>query len=439
MADGIIFERLGLQTASILTDAFTQSASAMAKTMGAEGYRYSAIPHPLSSLSTEECHARAGEILPEILDILGVGNGETSTHAPEIPPAAAAANGSAAVSIDDLSEEAIADARRIVEHYYQRGWTDGLPVAPVGERTLKEFLDYAGRDPDEVLLVASHLSTKCTVRQAAIAAAMAGCRKELFPTVLSVVGSMQPHTNTGLMQSTTGQAMMIVVNGPVRNELDINGATSVFGPGHRGNATLGRAVRLVIMNALGIRPGEFDQSTQGTPGKYVLCIGENEEDSPWEPLHVERGFARESSVSTVLFARSTLHVEQRQSPEPEHILLTIADSMSYAGGFAAGRGYVVVMGPEHAHQLADRGWSKQDAKRFLWEHWGRRTSDLRRLGLAHDGVTGNTQRTDGAQDDDFQRFGESPDSILLVVAGARNAGVSTVVPLVRLMAESKQV
>jgi hypothetical protein len=439
VADGIIFERLGTQAASILTDAFTQSGNAMAKSMGAEGYRYAMVPHPLSSLTPEQCRERATEVLPEVLDILGVGNGETSKAAPEIP-AAAAPSGST-VSLDGLTEERVADARRLVEYYYQQGWTDGLPVDPVGEATLREFLEYAGRDPGEVLLTASHLSTRCTVEQAAIAAGMAGCRKEHFQVLLSVLDSMQTHTDTGLMQSTTGQALMVIVNGPVRAELDFNGATSVFGPGHRGNATVGRAVRLVVMNALGIRPGEFDQSTQGTPGKYSsLCIAENEEDSPWEPYHVDRGFSRDASVTTVFFARSTLHVEQRSSQVPQEVLLTIADSMSYAGAWAAGRGYVVALGPEHAHLLAEQGWSKQDVKQFLWEHWGRRKGELRRLGLIHDGVVGDPLRgaTDGGEDE-FQRFGESPDSILLVVAGARNAGVSTVLPMVRPMFRSGEV
>ena len=198
------------------------------------------------------------------------------------------------------------------------------------------------------------------------------------------------------------------------------------------------------MNALGIRPHGFDQATQGTPAKYSFCIAENEEESPWEPLHVERGFAPDADVVTAHFARSTLHVENRMSSRPEEILLTIADSMSYAGAWQAGRGYTVVMGPEHAQLLARHGWSKEDAKRFLWEHWGRRRGDLRRLGLYRaegDGTDplAGTGTLAGGSDDEFLRFGESPDSVLLVVAGAANAGVSTVVPTVRPMFHSKEI
>ena len=447
MADGIIFERLGVPAVSIVTDAFTHSSNAMAKTQGAEGYRYAMVRHPLSSLSPEECHARAREVLPDLIQILGVGDGAPSAK-PAAPSAAEApqANGGAPTvdGLADLTKERVHDARRILEGYYEAGWTDGLPVAPVTEDVVQEFVEYTGRDPQEEVGAVSHLSRVCTVELAATAAAMAGCRKEYLPILLAVVESMQPSTSTGLLQSTTGQCQLIVVNGPIRRRLGFNSAGNVFGPGYRANATLGRALRLIVMNAFGIRPGEFDQATQGTPAKYSFCIGENEEESPWEPLHVERGFARDADVSTVHFARSNLHVEQRISSRPEHVLLTIADSMSYAGSYQAGRGYTVVMGPEHAQLLASHGWSKQDAKRFLWEHWGRRKSELRHLGLLHEEEAGAdpiaaTSADISGGDESFVRFGESPDSILLVVAGARNAGVSTVVPTVRPLFHSQEI
>jgi hypothetical protein len=439
VADGIVFERLGVQAASIVTDAFTQSGNAMAGIMGAHGYRYAMVPHPLSNLTVEECHARAREVLPEVLEILGLESGSATTRVLE-GPEAAGANGHAAVAIDDLNADRVADLRRLIEHCFQRGWTDGLPVVPITEATVREFVSYVGRDPGQEIATLSHLGRSCTVEMAAAAAAMAGCTKELFPVLLSVMDSIQPSLNTGLLQSTTGQCQLIIVNGPARRRLGFNGAGNVFGPGYRANATVGRALRLVVMNAFGLRPGELDQATQGTPAKYSFCIAENEEESPWEPLHVERGFAAGASVTTVHFARSNLHVENRISNQPEQVLLTIADSMSYAGSWQAGRGYTVVMGPEHAQLLARHGWSKQDAKQFLWEHWGRRKGDLRRLGLLHDGA--DTDPLAGpvatGADDEFLRFGESPDSILLVVAGANNAGMSTVVPMVRPLFHSRE-
>jgi hypothetical protein len=178
------------------------------------------------------------------------------------------------------------------------------------------------------------------------------------------------------------------------------------------------------MNALGIRPHEFDQSTHGTPGKYSLCIAENEEESPWEPLHVEKGFPAESSTVTVQMTRSDLHVEHRSTQDPEEILLTIADSMSYAGGiyeappYNRTSGSIVVMCPEHAQIIAAGGWSKQAAKLFLWEHFGRPKRELRRFGK----IIGMENEAEDA----FIHTATSPDSILLVVSGASNAGVTTV-------------
>src|SRR5262249_16927383 len=134
------------------------------------------------------------------------------------------------------------------------------------------------------------------------------------------------------------------------------------------------------------RPHEFDQSTQGSATKYFCCVAENEEDSPWEPLHVSRGFDADRSTATVQMVRSDIFVEHRSSQVPEEILMTIADSMSYGGAVTQGTdkrngvGAVVVMGPEHAQLIAARGWSKQDCCTFLFEHFGKRKSELRVMG-----------------------------------------------------------
>jgi len=419
VADGIIFEKLGVPAVSIVTDAFTKSGDAMARRQGMPGYRFAMVPHPMSSLTPDECKLRARDVLDEVTAILGLGG---AVAAPR--PAAAPAQGNgAAVLIEDLTSERIRDLERVVEYYYEQGWTDGLPVVPATEERVSAWADYVGRDPKEVIATVSHLERACTIELAAAAAIMAGCQKEHFPVVLAAVEAFTAPRGyaTGLLQSTTGQAQLVIVNGPIREKLGFNSRGNVFGSGFRANASVGRAMRLIAINAFGLRPHEFDQSTQGTPAKYSFCIAENEEESPWEPLHVERGFARERSAVTVHFARSTLHVENRVSNQPEQVLLTIADSMSYAGAWGGGRGgYTVVVGPEHAQLLASRGWTKQAAKAFLWESWGRRRGELRRFGLIQ-------PETGEGSDEEFLHSGQSPDSLLLIVAGARNAGVSTVI------------
>ncbi|HZQ36590.1 MAG TPA: hypothetical protein VFD32_11695 [Dehalococcoidia bacterium] len=325
----------------------------------------------------------------------------------------------------DLTEADLRAARRAIEACYAQGWSDGLPVVPPIQPFVDEFLAQTARDPDEVLITQEHLDRTCSVRHAAINAVMAGCLPECFPVLLAALDAFRAiGAGAGLLQSTTGQAPVLIVNGPLRQRLGFNCAENIFGPGDRANATIGRAMRLIIMNTLGIRPHEFDQSAQGTPLKYSCCIAENEEESPWEPLHVERGFAPSESTVTIQMARSDLHVEHRSTQSAEEILLTIADSMSYAGGiyeappYNRTSGSIVVMGPEHAQIVAHGGWSKRDVRQFLWEHFGKTKRELRRFGK----IIGLEDEAEDA----FIHTAQSPEAILLVVAGAANAGVSTV-------------
>ncbi len=326
----------------------------------------------------------------------------------------------------ELTEAGIRGARQAIEYCYAQGWTDGLPVVPPLPAFVEEFLAHTRRDPEAVVLQAEHLHRQCTVRQAAINAVMAGCRPEYFPVLLAALDAFQAVGGPVLSQSTTGQAPLLIVNGPVRTRLGFNCTENIFGPGDRANATVGRALRLCLLNALGIRPHEFDQSTHGTPAKYSCCIAEHEEASPWAPLHEERGFAPATSTVTVQLIRGTLSVEHRSTQVPEELLLTVADSLSYAGGiyeappFNRSMGAVVVLGPEHAQLLASRGWSKQAVREFLWAHFGKVKRELRRYGK----VLG----LEGEAEEAFVRFAPGPEALTVVVAGAANAGVSTVSP-----------
>ena len=339
----------------------------------------------------------------------------------------------AVITREFLAEDAALGARELIEYCYAQGWTDGLPVVPPIQEFVDEFLAQTDRDPDEVLMVQAHLDRACNVRQAAINAVMAGCRPECFPVVLAALDALEASgiARTNLMQSTTGQAQILIVNGPIRKTLAFNSTENILGPGDRANATVGRALRLIIMNVLGIRPHEFDQSTHGTSAKYACCIAENEEDTPWEPLHVERGFPAEASTVTVQMIRSDLYVEHRSTQVPEQILATIADSMSYGGMITQVtdarmlHGAIVLMGPEHANLIASRGWSKQDVKQFLWERFGKRKSDLRRMGKLHPDLEREAE-------DAFIRNTSGPEWIMVVVSGANNAGVSTVCPSITI-------
>jgi hypothetical protein len=333
-------------------------------------------------------------------------------------------------------------ARRAIEHCYEAGWTDGLPVVPASPSTVREFLDAAGRAPDEVIGTMPHLGRVCTVELAAINAVMAGCRPEHFPVVLAAWGALRQDGMAfgGLWQSTTGSSPFFVVNGPARRELGFNSEGNVFGPGCRANATVGRAIRLIAINAFDLQPRVFDQSTQGTPAKYTCCIAENEEDSPWEPLHLERGFDPGTSTVAAVMIRSTAHIDNRHATRPAELLEDLVDTIGRTGNLMHEASLcVVVLGPEHARFLARCGFTKAQVKEYLAEHATRSQAEFDRVGkgaldkhtrwrLPADHAPETLVPDPGAAaDPDHIHVLPSPDAVAVVVAGAGNAGVSTVV------------
>ena len=341
-------------------------------------------------------------------------------------------------------------ARQAIEFCYEQGWTDGLPVVPPSEDRVRDFLAATSRDADDVISYAHHLDMSCTVRQAAINAVMAGCLPHYFPVAVAAIEGLwgDPERGfPGVMSSTGGPAPFVVVNGPIRRQIALNCEASLFSPGFRANAAIGRTLHLVGFNVFGVRPHVLEQATQGTPCKWAMCIGENEEASPWAPLHVERGFAANESTVTTCLCGGSMPINIRHTQAPERVLLSLAHAMSGHGASYGDSWVGLVMGPEHAHLLHNAGWSKARVKQFLWEHYGEYLGVLRTQGrgdfeedmrperAGHYALVEEAhpeRRMPGAdklKDGEFIHFAESPDSILLVVAGANNAGVSTVVSI----------
>jgi len=334
-----------------------------------------------------------------------------------------------------------AGVRRAMEYYAERGWTDGLPVVPVTESYLAEFLAATTRDPADVLLDMPQLNRRCTVRLAAINAALAGCRPEYFPVVLAAWESLnlEGYAPRGIWQSTTGTAPLVIVNGPVRGRIGLNSAGNVFGSGFRANATIGRAIRLGAINAFGLRPHQLDQATQGTPAKYSACIAENEEQSPWPPLHVRFGLEPGDSAATAMTIRSSMHIEARHTAVPEQLALDIATTASRTGALVHETiSALVVLCPEHAKLFARAGWDPERLSEFIYAHAVRSRSELAAVGK--DAVARQTRWRlpaghPDAIPDQAQSSGNpdqvhvltAPSAVQVIVAGANNAGVSAVV------------
>jgi hypothetical protein len=333
------------------------------------------------------------------------------------------------------------EIRRAMEYYAERGWTDGLPVVPVTESYLAEFLAATSRAPGEVLLAMPHLNRRCTVRLAAINAGLAGCRPEYFPVVVAAWESLaaEGYATRGIWQSTTGTAPFLVVNGPVRERIGMNSKGNVFGSGFRPNATIGRAVRLGAINAFGLRPHQLDQATQGTPAKYTACIAENEEESPWPGLHAQFGLEPSDSAVTAMIIRSCVHIEARHTTVPEQLAGDIAGTISRTGALVHETiSALVVLSPEHARIFGRAGWSKDDLSRFIYDAAVLSRAQLAavgkdaiaretrwRLPADHPDAIPDTATTEGHPDE--VRVLNSAGAVLVAVAGANNAGVSAVV------------
>src|SRR3954468_8145204 len=176
----------------------------------------------------------------------------------------------------------------------EAGLTDGLPVIPPTRERVDAALDAAHKNPADAIVVLPPGYEEVTWRDVAVNAVMAGCAPSYLPVIAAAVEAIAaPEFNLLGIATTTGSATVcVIVNGPIVARIAMNAGVNAFGPGNRANATIGRAVRLTLQNAGGARPGETDMATLGQPGKYTFCFAENEAESPWDPLHVERGFAR---------------------------------------------------------------------------------------------------------------------------------------------------
>jgi hypothetical protein len=334
-----------------------------------------------------------------------------------------------------------AEIRAAIEYYAERGWTDGLPVVPATESHVREFLEHTRREPDEVLLSMDHLDRRLTVRLAAINAVLAGCLPEYFPVVLAAWDGLRAegYPARGIWQSTTGTAPFLIVNGPIRERIGMNGAGNVFGSGFRANATIGRAVRLTTINTFGLRPHQLDQATQGTPAKYTACVAENEEASAWPPFHTDHGFDAADSTVTAAVIRSVLHIEARHTTVAEQLAHDFANTVARTGALIHETiSECLVISPEHAELFADAGWSKADLARFVHDNAVVPRDVLARVGkdalsrstrwrvpADHPEAVPDTAST--TDEPDRVRVLNSPAAVMVIVAGARNAGVSAVV------------
>jgi hypothetical protein len=230
-----------------------------------------------------------------------------------------------------------------------------------------------GRDPDAVLTQLPPLRGRATLYKLAMCTVMAGCRVEYFPIVLAAIAAVaQPEFNLYGIQTTTGNATpMLLLNGPVIDQCEVNAGANALGPGVQSNATIGRAVQLILKNIGGAIPGYTDKATLGQPGKYTFCCAENEGASPWEPLHVTRGFASDQSTVTVIGASGIVEMVDSNSYTSTSVLMVFARSMTIAGTIGGrymlgGGEPLLLITPEHAHLIA-QDYTRRQVQQFLFD------------------------------------------------------------------------
>jgi hypothetical protein len=315
------------------------------------------------------------------------------------------------------------NASEQIEFCYARGWTDGLPVVPATRPLVKEMLEAGGLAPDAVIAEMPSRKAAVTAEKVAINAVMAGCKPEYMPVIVAAVKALAS-PEFGLHHvaaALSGPTIMILVNGPIATQLGINATNNVFGPGVRANATIGRALRLVLLNCLRYRPGVSDRATMGTPGKYTCCIAEDEEEHPWEPWHVERGFSPEQSTVTLVAASTMMQIWNYG--DHEQLLRSAADALSFLGSIAIlGRTPgALVIGGEHAEVLRASGWSKHTIREFVIAHTGRTIADLKRAGRIEGAITPADEKT-------VHYALDTPNDLMLICAGSRIGALSMVLP-----------
>jgi hypothetical protein len=318
----------------------------------------------------------------------------------------------------DMADDPLA----AIDYCYEQGWTDGLPVVPPEESRVVAMLTMEGRPAETV--IASHPATQInlTIHGAAVNAVMAGCLPEYFPVVVAAFEAMAKTTFNfhGSTASTGGSAPLLIVSGPIVDEIGMNAGVNLFGPGNRANATIGRAIRLIILNVFRMTPGIADKSTQGNPGKYSFCIAERADKNPWTNLNEDLGYPAEVSSVTTFAGGGFVNVENHGAQSAAAILETVADAMANCGCISTGQS-VVIIAPEHADIIAKDGFSKADVREFLYEHASRSIETMSRIGKF------SASEFEKQKREECHR-GLSPDDILVVVGGGEAGGHSSFIP-----------
>jgi hypothetical protein len=408
VGDAVKLEVAGIPTLTVFSTAFVEAAKAQAGGRGMPNLHVVAIPHPMHTALASEVTARAVAAVPAIAEGLTVeGKGAVVASAAKV------------ASTVDLSDDE--------EIFFANGWTDGLPVVIPTAAKVEAMLAASGRNPSDVIGPIPPAMKEASIEKLAINAVMAGCRPEYFPVVLAALeAALEDAFQLYSIQTATNTtAPMTIVNGPIVKQLGINSGTNALGQSNRANATIGRALQLILRNVGGDYPGVTDMATHGQPGKYTSCIAEAEENSPWEPYHVEVGFKAEDSTVTMVGASAPQNIFSYGCENGAEIMDHFIGAMLGLGhnNILFPSGPMLIIAPEHAHTLHRDGYSKKTIREMIFEKARiplSRFAERTVKGLHHR----RSRWFETVGDPNHIGVADSPDHVHIIVAGG--AGIHSV-------------
>ena len=365
-------EKAGKPTVGIVSGGFERDAMATARAFGLPEFRYAQVPDVISSLTPEKIEQEITDSFDQIVEVLTTSGGNGNSTSVKAKP-------SDLLKIDATD---MYDAfQKMNRQFLEYRWGDGFPILPATPEKVQEMLKGTTRSPGDVITILEPGNGFATVEKIAINAVMAGCEPAHLPVLMAACEAYTGlGTNARIMAMSTGpHAPLIVINGPIVKEVGINFGRAAMGPGaqSRHNIVLGRALRLIMMNVGFCYPGDMDMDTMGTARKFSMCIAENEDQSPWEPFHVEKGFDINDSTVTIFATRGEIDVNDLQNYTPEGVL----NSMAYFGAIPGGeylthshagwddpRDHLLLLCPEHANICGDAGWVKKAVRDYVHQH-----------------------------------------------------------------------
>jgi len=315
------------------------------------------------------------------------------------------------------------DFQAVQEYFHSRQWTDGLPIVPPTPDAVQACLEWAVMSADQLIGVEPVRERPITAEKLAINAVMAGCLPMHFPVVIAAFTAMlrEPFLLHGATASTGGCAVLIVINGPIRDELQMDGTFNALGASDRATTAIGRAIRLILINLMDVRPGHIDRSTFGHPGKLSYCIAEDEAASPWLPLAEELGVPSGMNAVTVMAAGAPRQLMNEWTTDPREILDTFAAEIrANMRHYSIWPGnYAIVVPPQLRAHFSAAGWQKKDVREYVFEKARIHRREWVECGKG--AVVGDKG------DREYMALPD-PDHLLVIAAGGPAGGFGAVIP-----------